>query len=88
MEFEIKNLWVCSVSCREHFDPGGGMREKIRSSREGVPPDISHQLSYPPQELSGRRLEDHYSESDILHSLYWFSVSVQNIEKHSSQELF
>lgn len=54
---------------RKHFDEGRGVWEKIRCSREGVPPNISHQLSYPSQELSGRRLENHLSESESLHVL-------------------
>lgn len=70
--FEVKTLcWIDLLySCREHFDRGGWVWEKTRSSREGVPTDLSHQLSYPSQEFSGRRLEDHLSESEAPHPLW------------------
>lgn len=57
------------ISCRWHFDRGGGMWEKTGSSREGVSPDVNHQLSHAPQEFSGRRLANHLCESAGLHPL-------------------
>lgn len=62
------DLFSVLSCCRKNFDHSGGMWGKVRSSREGFPPNINHQLSDSPQELSGRRLEDHLCESGTCHS--------------------